>query len=121
MERLLAHRRQIHSVPGLAEIFLSDLQLNRLVRLVQRAEKGRGGLAPLEIDGPVLDLDHDIIVEFPIEVVEIVVCGARSTVLGIAPVDVMVVNEASIEDKTAVRLQRASNYIRRIRVRSTVS
>src|SRR5437588_6260417 len=120
IESLLPHRNQEHSVAALAKIFLSALQLDRLLRFLQWTKKWRGRLADLKIDGAVLDLDHHIVVEFPIEFVEIVVGGPRTIVLGIAPVHVMVVNESPVKNETAMRFERSGDNIRSIRVRSPI-
>ena len=56
-----------HRVPLLAEVLLRDLQLDRLVRLLERAEQRRRRLAHLEVDRPVLDLDDDVVVELAVE------------------------------------------------------
>ena len=94
VERLLPHRHQKHRVASLPEVFLGDLQLDGLVGLFERAEQRRGGLPDLEIDWPVLDLDDDVVVELPVEALEIVVGGPRAIVLQVAPVHPMVVDEA---------------------------
>ena len=52
---------------GLAKVFLRDLELDGLVCLLQAAEQRRHGLANLEIDGTVLDLDNYVVIEFPIK------------------------------------------------------
>ena len=84
IERLFPHRHQEHGVPRLAEVLLRDLQLDRLLGLLQRAEQRRRRLAHLEIDGPVLDLDDDVVVELAVERLEVVVGGAGAIVLQIA-------------------------------------
>ena len=62
VEHLFPHRHEEHEVPLLAEILLRDLQLDRFVRLLERAEERRRRLADLEVDRSVLDLQHDVVV-----------------------------------------------------------
>ena len=54
-------------MPRLADVLLRDLQLDRLVGLLERAEERRRRLADLEIDRPVLDLHDDVVVELAVE------------------------------------------------------
>ena len=86
----------------------------------KRPEQRRSRLAHLKIDGTVLDLDHDVVVELAVERAEIVVGGASAIVLQIAPIHLVVVDEAAIEDQSAVRLQRARDHVGRVGVRSAV-
>ena len=88
----------------LAEVLLRDLQFDRLIGLLQRAEERRGRLAHLEIDGAVLDLHDHVVVELAVERLEVVVGGAAAVVLRIGPVHVVVVDEAAVEEQAAVRL-----------------
>ena len=120
IQRLFPHGNQEDHVPGLAEIFLGDLQLDGLVGLLQRAEKRRGRLAHLEIDGAVLDLHDHVVVELAVEVVEVVVGGAAAIVLRVLPVHVVVVDEAAIEEQAAVRLERARQHVGGVGVGSPV-
>ncbi len=83
IQRLFPHGREEHGVVGLSEVFLGDLQFDRLVGLLQRAKQGRSGFAHLEIDGAVFDLHDHVVIELAVEVVEIVVGGAGAVVLGL--------------------------------------
>ena len=56
-----------HDVTLLTEILLCDLQLDRLIRVAQRAEERRGRLANLKVDRAVLDLEDDVRVELAVE------------------------------------------------------
>ena len=103
VEHFLPHRREEDEVALLADVFLRDLELDGLVGFLEPAEERRDGLAHLEIDGAVLDLDDDVVVELAVERMEVVVGGAGAVVLGIAPVEVVVVDEGAIEDDAAVR------------------
>src|SRR5437868_1166030 len=67
IEHLFPHRREIHVVPSLPEILLRDLELDRLTGFRQSSEQWRRRLAHLEIDRPVLNLDHDVVIELSIE------------------------------------------------------
>src|SRR5690348_9044984 len=55
VERLFPHWDQKHRVPGLAEIFLRDLQLDRLIRVLEPTEQWRCRLADLKIDRTILE------------------------------------------------------------------
>ena len=101
-------------MPALAEVLLGNLQLDRLVGVLQRAEQRRRRLAHLEVDRPVLDLDDDVVVEAAVEADEVVVGGARAIVLQVAPVHLVVVDEPAIEEHAAVRLERPRDDVGRI-------
>jgi hypothetical protein len=120
IERLLTHGNQKDGMPGLSHVLLGDLQFDRLAGLFKLAKQRGRGLAHLEIDGAVLDLDDDVVVEFAVELLEIVISRAGPIVLGVAPVHVVVVDKAAVKEKTAVRLERASHRVGGIRVRSSV-
>ena len=105
---------------GLAEVLLRDLQFDRLIGFLQRAEQGRGRFAHLKIDGAVFDLHDHVVVELAVERLEVVVGGAAAVVLRIGPIGVMVVDEAAIEEQAAVRLQGARQQIGGVGVRSAV-
>ena len=107
-------------MPRLPEILLRDLQLDRLARLVECSEQRRSRLAHLKIDGTVLDLDDDVVVELAVKSVEIVVRRASAIVLRIAPIHVVVVNKAAIENQAAVRLERAGDHVGSVRVRPVI-
>ena len=89
----------------LTRVFLGDLQLDGFVCFFESAEKWRYRFARLKIDGAVLDLDDDVVVELAIERVEIIVSGFGAVVLGIAPVEMMVVDKGAIENDAAMRLE----------------
>ena len=105
VEHFFPHRHEEAEVPLLAEVFLRDLQLDRLVGFRESAEQRRGGLADLEVDRAVLDLDDDVVEELAVERVEVVVGGLGAVVLGILPIHFVVVDEAAIEQDAAVRLE----------------
>ena len=78
----------------------------------ERGEQRRRGLADLEIDGAVLDLDDDVVRRTCRRGrLEIVVGGAGAIVFRIVPVHVVVVDEAAIEDQAAVRLEGAGDDV----------
>ena len=95
----------------LAGVLLRNLQFNGLVRSMQSGEKWRGRFAHLEINGTILDLDDDVIVEGAIQRMKIVVGGFRPIVLQIVPIEVVVVNEGPIKNDSTVGLQRARNHV----------
>ena len=88
-------------------VLLRDLQLDGLAGVLERGEERRDGFADLEIDGAVLDLDDDVGFELAIEGVEVVVAGAGAIGFEVVVVEVIVVDEAAIEDDAAVRFERA--------------
>ncbi len=63
-------------MPLLSGVLLRDLQLNGLARIRHCAEERRGWLAHLRINRTVLDLDNDVLIEVPVEGMEVVVSGA---------------------------------------------
>ncbi len=65
----------------------------------------------MKIDGAVLDLDDDVGIELAVERLEIVVSGAGAVVLQVAPIHVVVVDEAAIKEQAAVRSQRAGDDV----------
>src|ERR1035441_3966575 len=100
----LPHGDEEDGVARLAEVLLGDLQFDRLVGFLQRSEEGRRGLAHLKIDGAVFDLHDDVVVELAVEGLEVVVGRAAAVVLGVGPVGVVVVDEATVKKQTAVGL-----------------
>src|SRR5258708_25182400 len=114
VENLFPHRNQKAKVPLLTRVFLRDLQLNGLVALFQSPEQRRGRLAHLEVDRPVFYLQYNVVVELAVQSLKIVVRRRGPVVLRIAPVHVVVIHEAAIEDDASMRLERPRNYIRRI-------
>ncbi len=88
----------------LAGVFLGDLQFDCFVGVLQAAEKRRNGFAGLKIDWAVLDLDDDVVVEFSVQGVEVVVSGLGAVVMRIAPVEMMVVDKGAIENDAVMRL-----------------
>ena len=79
------------------------------------AKRGRHGLADLEVDGAVLDLDDYIGLELAVEGAEVVVAGAGAVGLEVVPVEVIVVDEAAIKHDAAMRLERAGHGVCRLR------
>jgi hypothetical protein len=63
VQHLFPHRHQKTEMPLLARVFLCNLQFDRFVRATQSGKKWRNRFAHLEINGPVLDLDHHVVVE----------------------------------------------------------
>ena len=120
IEHLFPHRREIHRVLRLPEIFRCDLQLDGFASMIDAAEERRCRFAHLEIDRAVLDLDDDVGVELAVERLEIVVGGAGAVVLQIAPVHVVVVDEAAVEEQAAVRREGARDHVGGVGVRAAV-
>ena len=67
-----------------------------------------------------LDLQDDVVCKPSVELVEVVVRGASAIVLQIAPVHVVVVDEAAVEDDAAVRGERTRNDVGGIGMRAAV-
>src|SRR5215470_619756 len=86
-------------------VFLRNLQFDSFIRLSEPAEQRRDRLAHLEIDRSVLDLDDDVVPKFPIQRIEDVVSRLGAIVLEIAPIQMMVVNERTIEEHASVRFE----------------
>src|SRR5262249_31978874 len=107
-------------MPLLTCVFLRDLQLDRFAGLFHAAEKGRNRFARLKIDRPVLDLDDHVVIELAIQRMEYIVSGACAIRLWIAPVQMMVVDEGTVENDATVRSKRPCQNIRRIRGRSSI-
>ena len=120
VEHLFPHRKQEAQLALLARVLLRHLELERLVRVLQRADQRRNRLANLEVDWAFLDLDQHVVIELPVELREVIVSGPRTVVLQIAPVHVMVVDEAAINQHAAVGLERAGDDVRGIRVSTSV-
>src|ERR671925_1541437 len=121
IQRLFPHRNEKAKVALLSQVFLGDLQFNGLVGFLKATQKGRRRLAHLKIDGAVLDLDDDVVIELAIERMKNVVSGPGSVIFGIAPVKMMVVHKRTIHDNAAVRLQGPCNSIGRVRRRASVT
>src|SRR5215467_12070162 len=102
-------------MPLLAGIFLRHLQLDGFVGFLEAAEKGRNRLARLKVNRPMLDLDDHVVVELAVEGMEDVIGGARPVGFSVAPVEMVVVDERSIENEAAMRSERSRDGIRRVR------
>src|SRR5580698_10920589 len=100
-------------MPPLPEIFLRNLQLDRLIRFRHRAEERRRGLAYLKIDRPIFDLENHVRIELAVERLENVVRGARAISLHVVPVEMMVIYKPAIKEDAAVRLQRTRERLDR--------
>src|SRR5579871_2648713 len=120
IEHALPHGRDEYQVALLPEVLLRDLQLDGLIRVLKAAKQRRRRLSHLEVDGAVLDLNDYVVVELAVERMEIIVSRLGAIVLEIGPVEVMVIDESTIENVSTVRLQRARDYICRIRRSSSV-
>src|SRR4029453_17820027 len=107
----LPHWHEKADVALLTQILLGDLQLDRLIRIAQRAEQRRGWFAHLEVDRAVFDLDDGIRVELAVEWMEVVIGGAGAVVFWLAPIHEIVVDEAAVEDHTVMRCERPRDHI----------
>jgi hypothetical protein len=86
----------------LAGVLLGDLDLHGLGGVLKAGEERRNRLAGLEVDGALFGLDNDVGGEFAVEGMEDVVCGAGAVGFAVAPVEVVVVDEAAVEDDASV-------------------
>src|SRR6266849_4926702 len=111
IQNLFPHGNEKTEVALLAGIFLGNLQLDRLVRFLQPAEEGRDRLARLEINRPIFDLDDYIAFEGSIERMKDVVCGSGSIILGVAPIEMMVIDKRPIKKESAVRSESTSEHV----------
>ena len=107
-------------MPLLPRVLLRDLQFDALVRLLQSAKKWRHRFAGLKINGTILDLDDDVVVEFSVQRMEDVISGPGAIVLQISPIQMMVINKCAIEKHASMWPQRARNHIGRVSRRSPV-
>src|SRR5439155_8731470 len=85
-----------------------------------RAKQRRCWLAHLEINGPVLDLNHHIVFELSVERMKVVICRSRAIRLHISPVEMMVIDECTVHQNSAMWLQRARNDVGGVRRRASV-
>ncbi len=95
----------------LTSVFLRDLKLDRFVSFFEAAEEGRDRFARLEVDWAMLDLDDDVVFELAVEWMKIVVGSFGAVVFGIAPVEVMIVDESTIKHDAMMRLEGAGDDV----------
>jgi hypothetical protein len=81
---------EIDDVALVAEIFLGDLQLDGHVCVSERREERGRGFADLKVDGTVLDLHDDVVVELAVEFLEELDSGVGSVAVPVCPVGKMV-------------------------------
>src|SRR5258708_5659226 len=93
IEHLFPHGNQKTKMPLVSGVLLRRLQLDGLVGIRHRPKQRRGRFTHLEIDRAVLDLDDDVLVEFTVERMEIIIGGAAAVVFRISPIQVMVIYE----------------------------
>src|SRR3984893_13039982 len=120
IEHLFPHRIQKTKMTLLAGIFLGDLQFDGFVCFLECAEQRRYWFARLEIDGTVFDLDDYVVIELAVERMEVVGGRFGAIILGVPPIEMMVVDKGAIENDAAVRSERASDHIGGVRRRAMV-
>lgn len=109
VENLFPVRREIDEMGLLAEVFLSDLQLIHRWCLPEAREQWRDRLAHLEVDGTMLDLYHDVVVELGIKAFEVLDSGVGAVGIPVTFVEVlMVVDEGTDEDSATMGLKGSS-------------
>src|SRR3984885_9178043 len=111
VEHPLPHGNEEDHVALLTRVLLRDLQFNGLVGMVKGSKKWGDGLAHLEVDGAVLDLDHHVALEPAIERAEVVITGPGAVGLKVIPIEMIVVDKAAIKHHAAVRLERAGHGV----------
>src|SRR5438132_4199074 len=104
----------------LAGVFLRDLQFDGFVRFFEAAEQRRNRFARLEVDWAMFDLDDDVVFGLAVERMEIVVGSFGAVVFGIAPVEVMIVDESTIKHDAVMRLERACDDVGGVRGRAAI-
>ena len=105
IESGLPHGHEEDHVALLAGVLLRDLQLNRLAGVLKCCEEWRHWLAHLEVDRPVLDLDHYVGLEGSIESMEVVIASAGAIRFEVVPVEMIVVHEAAVQHYSPMRLK----------------
>src|SRR5215468_3601772 len=95
----------------LAGILLGDLQLDGLIGPLETAKERRNGFAHLEVNGAMLYLKDDVLCKLAIERMKDVVGRLGPVVLGLSPVEMVVVYEGAIENDAAVPGQCPGNDI----------
>src|SRR5262249_801540 len=120
IQNLLPHRDQNAKMALLARVLLRNLKLYNLTSLFQRTKQRRGRLAHLEVDWAMLYLKKRVVIKTAVERLKVVICSACPVVLQVAPVHVMVVDESSIKDDAAVRLEGPRDHLGRTRRRPSV-
>ena len=67
------------------------------------------------------DLNNYVVVKLAVERMEVVVGRLRAIVLQIRPIEMVVIDECTVEDDPVVRLESSRNHVRRIGRCATVS
>ena len=111
VEHLLPHGRQVDEMALLAGVLLRDLDFHGLAGLLEAGEERRDGLAGLEIDGAFFGLDDDVGANLPSSGWKYVVGGAGAVGFGVAPVEMMVVDEGAVEDDAVMRREGAARVL----------
>src|SRR5437763_16474187 len=111
IQHFFPHRNQETQVPLLTCIFLGDLQFYSFVCVLESAEKGRNRLPGLKVDWSMFDLNDDIVFEFSIQRMKVVISRLGSIILRIAPVEMMVVNKRTVKKNPTMDLPTTFNYI----------
>ena len=98
----------------LAGVLLGGLDLDRLIRVRERSEQRGNRFPRLEVDGAFLDLDDDVRLELPVVADEVVDAGTGPVGLRVVPLEVIVVDEAAVEDHPVVWRKGAGEHVRGI-------
>ena len=76
IEDFFPHRNEEAQVALLAGVLLRNLNLHCFVAVLKCAKQRRDRFARLEVNRPVLDLQHNVVIELAVERMEDVVGGA---------------------------------------------
>ena len=94
----------------LSKVLLTDLKFDGTIGVSKVCEKRADGFSDLEIDGTVLDLHHNVVVELTIELTEELNSSVSTVSLPVGPVK-LVVDESSEHDDSSMRLESFGEHV----------
>ena len=95
----------------LAGVLLGDLKFYSLAGVLERSKERRDRLTNLEVDWTVFDLDDYVGFKGSIKGLEVVIASASSVCFKVVIVEVIIVDEAAIEDDSSVWFKGAGNSV----------
>ncbi|PRY07335.1 hypothetical protein CLV37_12911 [Kineococcus rhizosphaerae] len=120
LKQLTPLRRKVAQVDLMAGVLLRDLNFNDNIGAWHGQKQGRNRLTHLKIHGSALDLEDDIVVELPVQPLELIVCGPGTVSTAVTPVLAVVVHKAPPVDASPMLSQRARQQIRTLSVVASV-
>src|ERR1700744_4851729 len=93
IENLFPHGDEKDEMALLAGVLLRDLEFDGFVGEGESGEKRRDRFPPLEMDGAVLDLDNDVVIEFAVKGMKDIEGGAGAIGLEVMPIEMMIVDK----------------------------